>query len=121
MSHTEPSHRPPGRIRSAWHVLVGREVTPLQIAAEWLEYKLIFEDILSRFGAQLARGAQAEKKRIERTMESPDQLPLPMRARSGKAAVRARVARMKGLSPRTHVPSESLEVEPPNGVTEDSP
>lgn len=93
--------RPPGRLRSAWHVLMGMRVTPLQQRVEWLEYKMIFEDILVRFGAQLARGVQAEKKRLKKNLDPPSPAERPVPA-DHKAAVRAKVAGM-GLAGRNRV------------------
>lgn len=58
-----------GRWRAAWRVLRGDRLVPLQIQVEWLEYRQIFDDLLKRFGAQLARQAKAEKKRLERQLQ----------------------------------------------------
>lgn len=101
MAQNEPRELPVGRLRGAWYVLMGQRVTPLQMRAEWLEYKLIFEDILTRFGAQLSRSTKAEKKRAERELDSREP---PEMQRTGKAAVRARVAAQQGLTlrGRTH-------------------
>jgi hypothetical protein len=47
-------------------VLMGQRLTPQQIASEWAEYQQIFDDILSRWSASLARQAKARKKELER-------------------------------------------------------
>jgi hypothetical protein len=60
-------------VRSAWHVLRGRRMVPLQIQFEWLEYQQLFDDLLKRFGAQLARSAKAEKKRVAKLFDQPKQ------------------------------------------------
>lgn len=96
MPQEKPTPRPPGRLRAAWYVLLGQRLTPLQIEAEWLEFKLIFEDILTRFGAQLARNAQSEKKRINRELE-PDSREPAVHV-SPKAAVRSRIAAARGIA-----------------------
>lgn len=79
--------RRPGRLISAWHVLMGVRVSELQMRADWLEYRMVFEDILTRFGAQLARNTKTEKERVARELT---ERPVPEQAKSGKAAVRAR-------------------------------
>jgi hypothetical protein len=87
----------PGRIRAALAVLRGHRVVPAQIQAEWLDYKIIFNDILARFGAQLARSAKAEKKRIEKQLALPEaaqkvhQLTLTVDAEERKKELRRRV------------------------------
>lgn len=92
LSQEEPRPDPPGRLRSAWSVLRGQRVTPLQMQVEWIEYKLIFNDILTRFGAQLARDVQAEKRRVKKELSQSQ--PAPTAVPSSKAAVRSRVASM---------------------------
>lgn len=68
--------------------------------AQWTEYELIFNDILTRLNAQLARHAKMEKKALERAarelgeapagMGNGNQLPLP--PVSPKAALRSQYA-----------------------------
>lgn len=70
----EPARRP-GRLVSAWRVLMGRALTPDQIVAEWIEYKQTFNDVLSKFSALLARQAKAEKDRIRRELEECSDCP----------------------------------------------
>lgn len=95
MAQFDPRSKPVGRLRAAWLVLLGQRVTPLQIEAEWLEYKLIFEDILTRLGAQLARAARTEKKRVERELVSRP----PPTPSSKKAELRSRAAARQGFKP----------------------
>lgn len=85
-------------------MLRGQEVTPHQVAAEWLEYKLIFNDILTRFSAQLARNAKVERKRIVKQLEADLPLERPAPASSDrKAELRKKAAGMRGLVPmRSH-------------------
>lgn len=76
---TEPdstSPQPPGRVAQAWGVLRGRYMTDVALQAEWLEYKQVFTDILTRFGAQLARQAKYEKERVKRELEE-EETPTP--------------------------------------------
>lgn len=60
------------------------------VMAQWLEYELIFNDILTRLGAQLARQAKIEKRRLQR--EQVDIRPAPAPAQSAKAALRSQYA-----------------------------
>jgi len=88
------------RLIEAWRVLMGQRVTPVQIQAEWVEYKMIFEDILQRFSAQLARNAKMEKKRLKRLAEdAPTSRPEVVGPRDRKAELRAKAAAMRGLTP----------------------
>lgn len=67
MAQPEPSAkaaRTPGRLRAAWLVLMGERTTPLQIEAEWAEYKEAFTTLLTRFNASLARQAAAEMRKL---------------------------------------------------------
>lgn len=90
---SETPHPAPGRLRSAWHVLMGTRVTPLQIQAEWLEYKLIFDDIMTRLGAQLARAARAglagQDNPVQTEMQLGNEVP--------KAQLRKLAAARQGL------------------------
>lgn len=70
-------------------------MTPLQIEAEWVEYKTIFEDLLKRHGAMLARSAKSEKARLDRIQE--DLGHRPAAGASTKAELRARAAELRGL------------------------
>ena len=91
--------RSPGRLLSAWAVLFGQRTTPLQIEAEWVEYKAIFHDLLARHGSMLARHAKAEKERLDRTFEqlNPDKLEITPSGRSHKDELRTRHAATMGL------------------------
>ncbi len=73
---------------------MGTRVTPLQLQAEWLEYKQIFSDILERFGAQLARDVKAEKKRLEREF-APEPSVVPAAHPASKAELRSKIFRKK--------------------------
>lgn len=68
----------------------------VRVMAEWAEYQVIFNDILVRLSAQLARQAQYEKKRLKAVDQAPEQ-PTPEHAPpvvagSTKAALRSRYA-----------------------------
>jgi len=99
--------RTPGRILSACSVLFGRKTTPLQIEAEWVEYKAIFHDLLARHGSMLARHAKAEKERLDRTFEqlNPDKREVYPSGRSHKDELRARVASAMGLDRHRRSPN----------------
>lgn len=86
---------------------MGRKTTPLQIEKEWLEYKLIFEDLLTRWSASLAREAKAEKKRIDRLQDAGIEPPAHT-----KQALRSTWAQMRGFQ----TPNGQRELElPPEG------
>lgn len=97
--HDEPEPRARSRWVHAWRVLRGHELSNVQLQAEWLEYKLIFNDILSRFSAQLARNAKVEKKRIVKQLELDVPAPpavAPVGPRD-KSELRRRAAAMRGI------------------------
>lgn len=94
----ERPEREPGRLRAMWAVLLGERLVPLQLQAEWVDYKLIFDDILKRLSAQLARQSKAHKRDLERILE--DQVPVvgnptPTRA-AGKAELFHRFQTLQG-------------------------
>lgn len=125
MSQTErpQSPRPPGRLRAAWSVLRGQRLVPAQIQAEWLEYQLIFDDLLTRLSVSLARQAKAERKRLRRLVEEapadpsppPQQsLALSSHQSSPKSALRSLAADRMGLGGlRSRLPSSSPQERPP--------
>lgn len=105
---------PPGRVRAAWRVLRGEAVVPAQIVAEWAEYQSIFNDLLQRFSAQLARQAKAEKDRVKRLSEAVEP-QAEMRYGGSKAALRSRAADRLGLGalrPKLH----QTDLLPPEGT-----
>ncbi len=84
----------PNRITEAFRVLMGQRLTPLQIQAEWVEYQQIFRDLLEQFSASLARQSKAEKKRLDRLQEVPQDpasVPLPDDRAQRKAELRRRM------------------------------
>lgn len=88
-----------GRIRAAWLVLLGQRVTPQQIVADWIEYQQIFNDLLDRWSAKLARDAKAEKERIKRLDQAVQQQQhIPQSPPDTKAELRKRVASLRGFS-----------------------
>lgn len=84
-----------GRIRAAWYVLCGQRVTPQQIQAEWVEYQQIFNDLLERWSAKLARDSKAEQARIKRLDLAPQETS-PALVET-KADLRRKVAQMRGF------------------------
>ena len=93
----------PGRFSAAWSVLRGQRLVPLQVQAEWLTYQQIFDDVLKRLGAQLARQAKAEKGRLDQfLLEHPESFEPPSLRlssqddlRSRKDAIRERFAQRR--------------------------
>ena len=90
--------REPGRMGSAWSVLRGQRLVPVQIQAEWLTYRQIFDDVLTRLGAQLARQAKAHAKSVRAQLD----LGLPESQEAGslterKHALRMRFAQARGM------------------------
>jgi len=108
----------PGRVISAFRVLMGRDTTPAQITADWLSWELTLSGVLDRFGALLARQAKAEKKRVEQQLEiaPPDVHQSP--GLSSKAELYARANKIRGLN--SHVKNAPFEVSIPM-PTEESP
>jgi hypothetical protein len=107
----------PGRLGSAWSVLRGQRLVPVQIQAEWLTYRQIFDDVLTRLGAQLARQAKAHNESIRAQLE----LGLPEGAQDDigsvterKAALRRRFAESRGIHTlRPQSPAVALIIENP--------
>lgn len=87
-------------MRSAWSVLRGQSVVPAQILSEWVEYQQIFNDLLQRFSASLARQAKAERRRVQELARSVEPAPehRPVRPER-KSELRARAAQARGLAP----------------------
>ena len=114
-----PALEEPGRLRSAWSVLKGQRLVPLQIQFEWIEYQQIFDDVLKRFSAQLARGAKAEKKRLKSALspETPEAQPVSSQEEKAvyKARLRSRVAAQRGVGRPAMMTTPVFEVAPPNG------
>jgi len=52
-----------------WAVFLGERLVPMQLQAEWIEYKLMFDDILKRLSAQLARQAKEHKRSVQAVLE----------------------------------------------------
>ncbi len=86
-----------GRLRSAWAAFRGERLVPQQIQAEWLEYQQIFESVLQRLSAQLARQAKSEKSRIDSLIPDEPSHREPSR-QDHKAELRSRAAEMRGLA-----------------------
>lgn len=97
-SSAEPSPGP-SRWRLAWRVLLGEPVVPQQVLQEWLSYRLLFDDLLQRFSALLARQAKAEHARLRAQLEPPSDLPaVNPQSSDRKASVRRRAAEARGLA-----------------------
>jgi len=93
----EPLPREPGRLASAWAVLKGQRLTPLQVQHEWLSYKQIFDDVLNRLGAQLARQQKAHNERIRASLEETGPIAETGSLTGRKDALRRRFAEAKGI------------------------
>lgn len=96
------SDGPPPRLsrwRAAWRVLKGEPLVPEQILQDWLSYRLLFDDLLKRFGALLARQAKADHARLrEQLQDEPTHRAPPTAPKSRKEEVRRRAAEMRGLA-----------------------
>jgi len=91
----------PSRLRAAFSVLRGERLVQAQIQAEWAEYQLLFNDLLLRFSALLARSAKAEKQRVRKQVEpeAPSQRQLPLSyGKQPKSQLRSMAAARLGLS-----------------------
>lgn len=70
------------RLRVAFTARRTPDPSIAQVMAQWVEYELIFNDILQRLNAQLARQAKYEKAALARltteTAPEPTQLPPPV-------------------------------------------
>ena len=97
-----------GRLQAAWQVLRGERLVPMQIQGEWIEYQQIFESILQRLSAQLARQARSEKLRLESLIPEEPSHREPSR-HDHKAELRKRSNAMRGLN----LPSRSVQPSPP--------
>jgi hypothetical protein len=93
--------------------------------ADWLSYRLLFDDLLVRFGALLARQAKAEKARLEEQLAEPTERQPPVATLNGsrKADVRRRIAEARGLSAyrpssRFSPPAKALVLMPEPPATE---
>lgn len=95
----EPT-KPRGRLRAAWQVLMGRHLVPFQIQAEWIEYKVSFDDIYTKLNAALARQSKLQKSLLDQITEvapAPEEEPSDDRRSEvrRKAAVHAAKLRSK--------------------------
>ena len=88
---TQPTEAPRPR-RTFWSWL-RRDPDPsiATVMAQWLEYELIFNDILTRLSAQLARQAKMEKRRLERE-HTPDSRAAPRHIPTTKQQLRSQYA-----------------------------
>jgi len=96
-------------MRAAWYVLTGQRVTPQQIQADWVEYQMIFNDLLERWSAKLARDAKAEKDRIKR-LDAATHVAPAATVSDTKQELRRRVANMKGFGLMPDNPTQMIEV-----------
>lgn len=104
-----PDVEPRNRLRAAFQVLMGRRVVPFQIQAEWVEYKVAFDDIFSKLSAALARQSKLHKSMIEQSVVEPEQAaPIEMEGRKAdvrrRAATRALAVGRTGSRPMMHGP-----------------
>jgi len=104
---TQPENAPTGSrpfrgLLARFRTRRARRSTPdpsiVEIMAQWAEYEMIFNDILQRLSAQLARQAKMEKKRLERIaeqLELPDIRQAPEAPPNSKDALRSQYARAR--------------------------
>ena len=109
----------PGRIRSAFQVLMGRMTTPQQIQADWAEWEIVLTGVLDRFGALLARQAKAEKKRVEQQLElGPEDAPF-MAPLTPKAELYAKANQLRQHNAKIRmVGGNGFDVQFPNTISE---
>jgi len=72
----------PGRIRSAWYVLIGRGKTIEQINGEWAIIQAQAAETFNRFNALAARLVRAERNVMKANMDAMTQLELGVENRS---------------------------------------
>ena len=109
--------KPPGVLARVFGAMARRrdpELSIAQVMAQWAEYELIFNDILQRLNAQLARQAKYEKRRLEaQTAEAPPVQPVTPTYSDPKQALRSRYAaqryggRIQALLNAKEQPNES--------------
>lgn len=96
----EPGTARIGRLRAAWQALMGRPVLHDQARREWHEYKMMFDDIMQRLGAQLARQAKQQKVELQKLIDGAGDPPWREQPQGGaghKADLRRRAANMRGI------------------------
>lgn len=88
------------RWRAAWRVLLGESVVDEQIRQDWLSYRLLFDDLLKRWSAMLARQAKADHARIRDQLaaEEPTNRTPAASPKTRKEEVRRRAAEARGLA-----------------------
>lgn len=99
---------------------MGERVTAVQQRAEWIEYQEIFDDVLTRFSAMLARNTKLQKAHLQKIADDIAPVSRPTAEPTGKAALRARVAAMRGLPARVNAPTWHSSL-PVNNVQEEQP
>lgn len=87
------------RFRRTFSRQAPQDPTIVQVMAQWAEYELIFNDILLRLNAQLARQAKVQKKALARiaqdeAAETPEAAPSAPH-QTTKQALRSQVARQQ--------------------------
>jgi len=79
----------PGRLRSAWYVLIGRGKTIEQINGEWAIIQASAAETFNRFNALAARLVRAERNVIKANMEAMAQLETGVEHATGQGVDRA--------------------------------
>lgn len=84
-----------GRIRAAWSVLLGQQVTPIQMRAEWLEYQLAFDGIFDKLNTSLARIAKREQRVVAKRLTelAADEQVVASQGPETNADIKARLRR----------------------------
>jgi len=73
----------PGRLRSAWYVLIGRGRTIEQIQGEWAIIQAQAAETFNRFNALAARLVRAERNVMKANLDSMQQLEMAVENPSG--------------------------------------
>ena len=98
----------------------GQRLVPLQVQAEWLTYQQIFDDVLTRLGAQLARQQKFRNEELKKLLvEHPSDVQPSSPHLNGsdlqerKSALRQRFAQARAPLIARSQPSAQLQPVPP--------
>jgi len=64
----------PGRIRSAWLVLMGQRIVPQQMTAEWALIQTQAADMFNKFSSLAARLVKAQRTAMNQSMQELDEV-----------------------------------------------
>jgi len=64
----------PGKLRSAWLVLMGQRIVPQQMTAEWALIQTQAADMFNKFSSLAARLVKAQRTAMNNAMEEIDEV-----------------------------------------------